>query len=159
MLPANWRAGLAAAVGEGVFVTPAIDGVVLAVGRDLQGDGDYARLVPPLLERLSATFGHAAWFVSHDEAEVHGWGLGRRGELVRAYVHAADRGELLWHGDVTDTEQLLGCFEADPRDHSDDPSWWPDERIVMRLAGEWAIDPTRLGERALPPSAGLLGRL
>lgn len=159
VLPANWSDGLDAAAREGVFVAPPIDGVVLAVGADLHGDGDYARIVPPLLEHLSATFGRAAWFLSHDEAEHHGWGLAQDGELLRAYAWTEEDGELLSHGEPTDAERLLGCFVDDPRDRSDAPGWWPDEAVVMRVAGEWAIDPSRLGRRELPPSCGLLGRL
>ncbi|MCR9245332.1 MAG: hypothetical protein NXI31_09890 [bacterium] len=160
LMPANWRAGLEAAQDEGVFVTPAIAGVVLAVGVDLRGNGDYASLVPPLLARLSETFGRAAWFSTHDGVEHHGWGLGERGAVARAYAYTEQDGTVLNQGEITDTEHLLGCFVDDPRDQSDDTEkWWPDERLVLRMAGEWAIDPSRIGERGLPASAGLLGRL
>lgn len=160
VLPANWQAGLEAAASEGVFVTPPVAGVVLAVGADLYGDGDYARIVPALLERLSRTFGRAAWFHTHDGLEHHGWGVAHDGELVRAFAWTETDGNVLWQGEVTDTEQLLGCYVDDPRDRSDDPmKWWPDEALVLRIAGEWSIDPGSLTARALPPSAGLLGRL
>jgi len=158
VMVANWQSG--AAAEEGVFVSPAIDGWVLVVGPDLCGDGDYGRLVPALLERLSAAQGEAAWFVNHVDAEHHGWALARGGDIVRAYAWAGDDREVLWLGEVTDAERELGCFVDDPRDQSDDEvKWWPDESHVLAIAGRWTVDPSRLAARGLPASAGWIGRL
>lgn len=158
--PANWRSGLAHARERGVFVTPALDGWVLAVGEDLRGDQQEDRLVPELLQRLSATFGKAAWFATHAQGERHGWALGERGELVRGYAFDGERGHVFWSGDVTDAERELNCFVDDPRDHSEDEvKWWPDERIVLAMAAAWSLDPRTLGERGRGVSAGWHGRL
>lgn len=157
VLPANWFAGLQAE--EGVFVTPSIDGWVLAVGDDLRGNGDYARVVPALIERLSAVCGEAAWFVTHDEAEHHGWALARRGQVERAFVWAGDDAEVLWLGEVTAAERDIGCYVDDPRDQSEDGGWWPDDRHVLRIAARWSVDPSRLAAGGRSPSVGCLGRL
>lgn len=158
--PANWAAGLDAVGHEGVFVTPSIDGYVLAVGSDFHGNGDYGAIVEPLLQRLSSTFEEAAWFVTHDEAEHHGWALARRGKLLRAYAYQEEDGEVLWQGEVTDVERALDCFVDDPRDRSDDGAkWWPDEATVLRIAARWTVDPSGIAARSLPLSCGWLGRL
>lgn len=165
VLPANWAAGLAEAQQEGVFVTPAIDGWVFAVGADLRPDrrvdgADVGAFVTPLLERLGAAFGGAAWFLTDATTERHGWALATRQELSRGYAFDGDLGHVFWHGDLTDAERELDCFVDDPRDTSDDEvKWWPDERTVLSLAAAWSIDPRRLAQRSSAESAGFLGRL
>ncbi len=159
-LPANWTAGLAEAERQGVFVAPAVDGWVFAVGADLRPapGAEHDRLAP-LLESLSRTFGRAAWFAAHDDAEVHGWMLAERGRLRRAYAFAGEHGHTLWLGEVTDDERRLGCFVDDPRDGSDDEvKWWPDSRIVLQHAAAWTLDPRRLGTGAARPGHGWVGR-
>jgi len=161
VLPANWATGLAGVQQEGVFVTPAIDGWVLAVGGDLRGDGqDVGGFVTPLLERLGAAFGGAAWFRTDAANERHGWALATRQELARGYAFDGEQGHVFWHGDLTDAERELDCFIDDPRDTSDDEvKWWPDEQIVLSLAAAWSLDPRRLAGRSSAASAGFVGRL
>ncbi|MBX3464300.1 MAG: hypothetical protein KF830_14105, partial [Planctomycetes bacterium] len=161
VLPANWSAGLAGVRHAGVFVTPPVGGFVLAVGADLRGAGaDLAAFVPPLLERLAAAFGRAAWFLTDAAAEHHGWALAADGALVRGYAHDGVAGELFWHGEVTAAERRLGCFLADPRDRSEEAgAWWPDERIVCDLAAAWSVDPRRLDGAGAAPGSGWVGRL
>ena len=160
VLPANWRSGLTEAAERGVFVTPAVGGWVFAVGPDLRGASpDVGGFVAPLLERLSAAFEEAAWFATDSAAEQHGWALARHGELVRGYAFDGGNGHVFWHGEVTDAERALQCFVDDPRDQSDDDvKWWPDERIVLALAGAWSLDPARLGEARSPAGVGWFGR-
>ncbi|MBL8728131.1 MAG: hypothetical protein JNM25_06855 [Planctomycetes bacterium] len=161
VLPANWAAGLAEVQRQGVFVTPCVDGWVLAVGADLRADGaDLGGFVTPLLERLGAAFGGAAWFLTDAAGERHGWALATRQALVRGYAYDGERGHVFWHGEVTAAEQELDCFVDDPRDNSDDEiKWWPDERVVLSLAAAWSLDPRRLAGRGGAPSVGCVGRL
>lgn len=160
-LPANWCDGLRQAGELGVFVSPPVSGHVFAIGADLSLAPQAA--LPALvqrLERLSATFGRAAWFTTFDDAEVHGWLFAERGELRRGYVFSAAAGHVFWHGDPTDAERTLGCFVDDPRDTSDDEvKWWPDTDVVCRLAATSSLDPRRLAECAAPPATGWYGRL
>ena len=160
VLPANWRAGLDEVRERGVFVTPAVDGWVFAVGRDLlAADGDDAALVAPLLEQLSRTFGGAAWFAADRDAERFGWALALGGELQRGYAFAGEHGEVWSSGAVTAAERAAGCFVDDPRDQSDDEvKWWPDLAIVQRIAAAWSLDPSRLDERDGQAGCGCVGR-
>lgn len=161
VLPANWASGLAEVRQAGVFVTPAIDGWVLAVGADLRAErGDVGAFVLPLLQRLGAAFGGAAWFLTDPGGERHGWALATRREVVRGYAYDGEHGHVFWLGDVTDAERELDCFVDDPRDQTDDAvKWWPDQLHVLGLAAAWSIDPRRLPERARGASAGWVGRL
>lgn len=154
VVPSGWRHGLAESATAGVFVTPPIDGFVLAVGKDL----GLAALDPAFVAPLGARFGRAAAFVCDEELEVFGWALAD-GETVRVYAYDGDAGHVLWEGDVTPDERELGCFVDDPRDGSDDTEkWWPDAALVRALAARWSVDPAGLGARGLPPSAGWFGR-
>ncbi len=159
VLPANWRAGLAEVEHQGVFVTPVVKGHVLAVGGDLQlRDSADAERFAALVERLSKTFGSAAWFTTDDGHEVHGWMRAERGELLRGYAFWGDAGHVFWRGDVTEAERALGCFVDDPRDSSDDDvKWWPDTRVVCAVAAAWSVDPSRLQGLAAP-AVGFCGR-
>lgn len=161
VLPANWASGLADVQQHGVFVTPPVDGWVLAVGADLRGDGvDPGAFVTPLLARLGQAFGGAAWFVTDAAAERHGWALATRDELVRGYAYDGERGHVFWHGEVTAAERELDCFVDDPRDQTDDEvKWWPDEHIVRDLAAAWSLDPRRLAGSTAAPATGWVGRL
>ena len=161
MLPANWAAGLREARQQGVFVTPAVDGWVYVVGRDLDGDGrDVAAFVTPLVERLAGRFGGAGWFRCDGGVERHGWALATADGLVRGYAYDGELGHVWSHGEVTAAEAELGCFIDDPRDRSDDEvKWWPDERTVLDLAAAWSGDPRRLGAGTAAPATGWVGRL
>ena len=159
VLPANWAGGLADAARAGVFVTPAVDGIVLASGADVAA----AALEPTLLElleRLSRAFGSAAWFHCDTGGDEFGWAIATGGEVVRAYAYSGEHGHVAWHGEVTPQERALGCFVDDPRDRSDDElKWWPDRRTVHALAAAWSLDPDTLGGRTAARSAGAVGRL
>lgn len=162
LLPANWRAGLAAVKSEGVFVTPSIDGFVLVVGRDAcPAMGNLPEFVQQWLERLSQRFGEAQWYRSERACDQHGWAVAHHGVLSRAWCWDGEEDEVTWqHGEPTRAEAGLGFFVDDPRDRSDAVhKWWPDGASVRRLAAAWSLAPHELGCRGLPPSRGAIGRL
>jgi len=160
VLPANWASGLTEVESAGVFVTPVVDGWVLAVGRDLARIAHEPARIEAMLTLLGETFGAACWFATDEQAEFHGWARAERRELVRGYAFAGDDGHAWWHGDITEHEHRLNCFVDDPRDQSDDEvKWWPDRRTVLALAGAWSVDPSRLADRDLPAGVGCVGRL
>ena len=160
VLPANWRAGLAACREAGVFVTPPVGGFVMVCGRDLAGRADLEADVLPLLAQVSRRFGRAAWFRSDSTNDRFGWALAERGAIVRAYAYDGEHGHVLWVGEVTEAERAIGCFVDDPRDRSDDEvKWWPDRRLVHAMAAHWALDPDRLPELGGAAAVGAIGRL
>lgn len=159
--PTNWEHGLAAAAEGGLFVTPSIDGVVFAAGRDaFPCPGDERRRIGETLLALAGAFGDSLWFATHDGVDYHGWAAARGPRLVRGYAYDGDNSAVVWEeGPVTSAEAELGFFAEDPRDTSGDAlQWWPQSRDVLRLAGSLGADPTQI-PCAGAPCRGLLGRL
>lgn len=148
---ANWQSGIAAADHTGVYVTPALDGWVLAVSPSLPSLGSdderWRRAVAPMARH----FPELQYFATHRIVEYHAWARFRDGELVRAYAYLGESGETLTDfGALTDEEAELGLdFPSDPsdRDWEADDRSVPTERNVTDLAGLWSLDPTALDQR------------
>lgn len=158
---ANWQSGLRTALRTGLFVTPAVDGIVYAAGRDaFPCPGDELRRIGEALLRLSATFGDALWFATHDGVDYHGWAAARGTKLLRGFAYDGDGTEVLWdEGPVTAAEAGLGFFVPDPRDTSGDGLlWWPQSSDVLALAQALGADPSAI-QCGSGPCRGLLGRL
>ena len=159
-LPANWAAGLDGAVTSGAFATPDLDGHVLVIGRDIAALADDLPRLEALLIGLADAFGRAAWFVSDEPQDVHGWAFAARGRLQRGYLYSEQGGHVWWHGELTDDEHALGCFVDDPRDSSEDEhKWWPDRALVWQLAARSSFAPAALAAAHRATGRGLLGRL
>jgi hypothetical protein len=152
-----WEAGVDAAYGDGhgmVFVTPVVDGWVLALG-------SVGRLaMRERVERLSREFGETQGFSTHRGASAGTWVLARGGHVVRS-AEFAD-GELLHsEGELTSVERELGMRSEEAeatRAASDEPPIL-DEDEVLRVAGAWSVDPSTLDRRQEPRAFGLLGQL
>lgn len=152
-LPANWETGLPCAWEEGrIFLSPCLDGYVLAVGVDALDERREA------LARLAARFPEVQYFGTHRVAEYHCWARYAGGALERGYCYVGERGEATWDaGAMTDAERELG-FEAFPKggEAADwDSAAFPDEEDVLRLAAAWGVDPL-FREKSYPPGVGLI---
>lgn len=147
--PANWKTGLAAAEGPGgqVFVSPSLDGWVLAVGLLELGE-DRA-----LLERLAAEFEEVQFFATHRVTEHHAWLRYQKGALVRDYCYSGDQGAVERDaGALTPEEQALG-FGRFPRKGDAGGESFPCEEDVLDIAAAWGADP-RFARKKDPPSTG-----
>lgn len=153
--PANWRTGIAAAYGNGAFVSPPIDGWVLVVSSEIPGlgtDSDpagWGRALSP----VAARFSELQYFTTHRVVDYHAWARFEQGELSRAYAWLGEQGEVLEDfGNPTDEEIELG-FEAHPSQDDEEEGWRsetyrePRESDVMYLAGLWSLDPSDLDQR------------
>ena len=128
---ANWTTGLAAveAQPEGrVFVSPVLEGWVLAVG------GPQAQL-----------------FVSHRTSNCFGWELYENGQCRRRY--ACLDGQVESVGELTPQERALGFDRFPTPENADTCETLPDEEDVLDIAAAWGVDP-RFEKAAYPPSAG-----
>lgn len=138
---ATWSEGVEAAyeAGGAVFVTPPVDGWVLALGRFGSGwDSDED------LAGLSRRFGEAQLFGTHRVSGYDEWQRWIDGEPVRRYAFA--------------DEVLFDEGEREGADaHEEDDDWWPDEEVTIAKAREWSVDPTTLDERTDLAPTGLLG--
>lgn len=168
-----WNDGVDASYAEEdvVFVTPPIDGWVLAVGTSLcelgeSGEAPFAQFAADVSRKLDGR--EVQYFVSHRIIEAQGWARCRRGEVERAYCYLGESGEVLSdEGAPTREEQQLGFrfFDARVEEASSDEYWdrtdleYPSEDHVMRLAGAWSVDPSAIEDRGVEFPSGLCGRL
>ncbi|HEX5323713.1 MAG TPA: hypothetical protein VFW40_08000, partial [Capsulimonadaceae bacterium] len=111
-VPCSWDDGLEAAyAGEGLFISPPVDGWILAAG-DLSPTPEEEGFLGSL-EDLSRQFGEAQYFINLRIAEYFGWSKARNGALVRAYAWLGERGEIvLDRGQMDDAESGLGLTRA-----------------------------------------------
>ena len=144
-----------------VFVTSPVRGWVLCVGQTLFAFAD-ARppLFGDLVARLSAELRcDVQFFCTHRIVEAYGWARALEGKLVRAYLYVGESGEtVVNYGMPTPDELHLGFALFSPG-AADQPNGgqisYPTEEDVLRLAGRWSLNPTKLP----PMNDGLLGEL
>jgi hypothetical protein len=90
---ATWQQGVeeeAYAVEGIVFVTPPLQGWVLAAGVSLFSPDDVSPYVRPLIERLSSQFGEAQYFATHRVVEFHVWASASSGRLSRGFAYLGE---------------------------------------------------------------------
>ena len=145
--PANWTTGLAHAGYQGrVFVSPALDGYVLAVGLWAEDLED----MPGRTERLVDSFPEVQLFGTHRISDYHYWTKYVDGKVDRNY-NCQDAGVVRDEGDLTPEELALG-FERFPRADRES-GWFPGEEDVLDIAAAWGVDP-RFQRKTYPPSVG-----
>lgn len=152
----GWSQGVGAPEGE-VFATPPLDGWVLVVGAfpEILGEGD--EMAVALVSKLSSELGtEVQYFGTHRVVEYHAWVRAKTGEVSRAYAYLGERGETLFRmGEQSAEEKALGFnfFDNKSPEAEDDAYWerddlsYPDEEDVMKVAGQWSINPAELEER------------
>jgi hypothetical protein len=148
----GWQEGIDAAYNKGMFVTPPIMGWVLAVSRSLPEIPDKALpdQLSPLVKSLGEKFPDVQYFGTHRVVEYHGWLRATGGEITRCYAFLGETGKTLRNdGKRSEEETRLDLIYNDSR--------FPDEHDVMRLAGAWSVDPSKLDELKLEKSLGYLG--
>ena len=145
--PANWTTGLAHAGYQGrVFVSPPLDGYVLAVGLWAEDLED----VPGRTERLVDSFPEVQLFGSHRISDYHYWTKYVDGKVVRGYI-CQDAGAVRDEGNLTPEKLALG-FERFPGADRES-GWFPGEEDVLDIAAAWGVDP-RFQKKVYPPSVG-----
>ena len=165
--PSNWKNGIDKAYEDAIFITPAIDNWTLIVGMGLPtGDSkESIDQVSDLLNRLSKQFGEAQFFCTHRVVEYHCWIKSTNGKIDRIYSYLGESGEnIVIKGQPTEIEKkynLIDTFseEAENNDYFDKEDLvFPDEQLVMTIAGNWSIDPTLLDKRTDIKGLGLIRR-
>jgi hypothetical protein len=143
-----------------VFVTPPVDGWVLAVlGVDIASDDGLGSAALDLAA-LSGRFGEAQKLATQHVVEYHEWQRWVDGKPVRRYCYIGESGEICFdegaripaEGNVAsaaDLEAIADDAELDPN--------YANEELVMAVARAWSVDPTTLEERDDLPPDGLLG--
>jgi hypothetical protein len=164
----NWEVGIDKAYNGSVFITPTINGWILACGWGLpHGDTkEGIAEVKNILQTLSKEFGEAQFFCTHRVTEYHCWIKALNGEVKRVYSYLGESGEnIAIEGEPTDFEKTLklaNTFSAEAKDQKyfeREDIVWADEETVMKVAEHWSIDPTQLENRKdISPGLGLLGQ-
>lgn len=172
-IPVSWSQGMEVVGGNhddcpaewgelaGVFITPMVRGWRLAVGHYL-GAGplvrpdedlrtDWRRVVS-WCRRLSRVFGETHAFTDQAQMNWYSWILASGGSILRQAVY--EDGELLSNrGQPSGVEaRLISRFRPDEVQSR----WQPDVGYVPRIAGEWSINPWRIGPRTRTAGRGFV---
>lgn len=163
----NWSSGLENAYNNSVFITPQIGDWILAVGEGIPaGDSEESiNEVKDILQKLSKEFAHAQFFCTHRVVEFHCWINAENGIVKRVYSYLGESGEnIAIEGEPTEAESeynLINTFseEATQDDYFDrEDLEYPDEELVMEIAGKWSVNPTTIEDRDDIKGLGLTGK-
>ena len=167
--PCNWNAGIGTVydrrLGEThLFVTPPVNGWTFVVGLPLpQPVGrSFVDKATPLLVGLGGRFVEVQYYLAYPPGDFFAWARMIDGRLVRAFA-VGDEGVIWSKGKTTKEERALGLklFELrGVRDRKGDAGGplilHPTEDHVMRVAGKWSLDPTKLGPASAPLGLGVI---
>ena len=169
----NWKTGIDSAYEKGIFITPAIDGWTLVCGWGLENTGlakitlkkESFDTLKVVLKTLSNAFGEVQFFLTHRVVDTHCWIKSIKGEILRAYCISGEIGEvIICEGKPTDFEKnyhIDSSFDGQEAYYSKvgyKNATYLDEEFVMKVAGNWSIDPTQLDKRPdLFGKFGLIG--
>jgi hypothetical protein len=147
-----------------VFVTPPVDGWVLA----LLSDSEEAAATAESLARLSTQFGEVQRFASHRFVSYVEWQLWINGQPVRRWAYDGSRDEILLDDGGREPVEVGAPSRSDldalyeRLDHRDldDPLWdqMPgDEEQVFAVAAAWSVNPETFDDRDDLADTGILG--
>ena len=148
-----WRDGvdLAYLTDDRVAVTPPLPGAggttwVLAVGRWLLRPST----VLDVTELSGVLHTEVQFFATHRVTELHRWQRSVAGEPIRVFGYVGQTGEVTsWLGEPDAAELGAGL----PNELDEETTVLVSEPDVLKVAGAWSIDPTRLEGR---PATGAL---
>ena len=170
-----------------VFISPPLNGWVMAISTDwpyptIETQQEIGRKFDLLFSRLMKRFDDVQFFGRHRVSDFATWARAVNGEPKRLFGWIGSNGEVFMNfGDQTPEEAKLGLvdltglslqdstdaiFKAAEEDGEKQDAGeesarraFPDEDVVVELAGLWSIDPSMLHEQDIPPGVGLAARL
>lgn len=163
----NWKSGIDSAYNDGIFITPLIGQWTIAVGVKLSnGQLEDINKLERILNKLSSEFGEAQSFGTHRVVEYHHWIKSVNGIITRTYSYIGESGEnLKVFGELTKPEIGLNLFNSLSKEAESDKYWeredldYADEELVMKIAENWSVNPTKLTERKdIKKELGLIGK-
>lgn len=169
--PCNWSSGIGTVYDDAlgsdhVFVSPPVNGWTFVVGLALPHPigRTFTDKCTPVLTRLGRRFVEVQYFFAYPPIDMFAWARFLDGRLVRAFA-IGDSG-IIWNkGRSTKEERALGFKLLDFRgikgrkgDAGGEIVFYPTEEHVLRLAGRWSEDPTKLDAdtAAASPSLGYI---
>ena len=163
----NWKSGIESAYNNGIFITPLIGQWTLAVGIKLSnGELKDINKLEKTLNKLSSEFGEAQSFGTHRVVEYHHWIKSINGKITRTYSYIGESGEnIKVFGELTEPENGLNLINTFSKEAEAENYWeredldYADEELVMKIAENWSINPTKLTERKdIKNELGLIGK-
>lgn len=169
-IPANWNSGIGTVyddrLGEHhVYVTPPVDGWCFVVGLSLPypSSANFADKHTPLMVGLGGRYRDVQYFFTYPLIDYFAWARVADGRYLRAFA-IGDNGVVVNQGRVTREERALGLKLFELRgvrgrkgDAGGELILHPTEDHVLRLAGAWGIDPSKLDRRGTEHGLGLVG--
>jgi len=166
---ANWRSGIATTYDDRfsdslLFVSPPVDGWSFVVGIALPTPVGrrFVDKAMPLLLDLAKIYPEVQYFVTCPPIGLTAWARLAGGRLMRAY--AAGEDGVLWNkGKASKDEPAVATRARAGRARTgedvgaEDPAHVPGEDDVLRLAGLWSLDPTKLEQVGRKLGPGLIG--
>lgn len=169
--PANWSTGLGIVYSDKlaenhIYISPPVNGWTFVVGLPLPhplGSGFVDKSLP-FLHDLGAQFTEVQYYFAYPPIDYFAWARVINGRLVRAFA-IGDDGILWSKGKPTPEEKAINLRLVDLRsgrgrksNPNDAILLHPTEDHVLRLAGKWSIDPTRIDMAPCDPALGYVGR-
>lgn len=158
----NWENGIKYGYEKGIFITPEINGWILVLGIDIS-DLETEE-TKDILKKTSKEFGECQIFLTHRIVEYHFWGLARNGKIERLYSYVGESGEnMIIDGEPTEIERNYNLVDSFSDEAKEDRYWEredieiPDEETVMKIAENWSINPSKIGEYQNIGGIGLIG--
>ena len=166
--PSNWKSGIENAYENSVFITPQIGEWTLAVGMGLPlGDSQESiEKLEKVLNELSSEFGEAQFFGTHRVVEYHNWMKSVNGKMERIYSYVGESmANIKVYGKPTEPESNLNLFNSLSEEAKSDEYYdredldYADEELVMKIAENWSVNPTKLTERTdIKTELGIIGK-
>ncbi len=167
----NWQLGINQAYEEGrVYITPSIGEWTIAVGWglamfDAKDEKDEIENYKKLINKVSAVFDEAQLYVSYRVSDYYLWAISKNGELKRMYGYIGGGGiNLVIEGELSEIEKKYNFVNTFSEEAKNDSYFeredidFPDEDIVMEIAGAWGINPGELEERTdIKKELGIIG--
>lgn len=165
----NWNSGIGtvydADMGENrLFVSSPVAGWVFVVGHPLPHPHGRAFVdkCTPLLTGLGERFAEVQYFASYPELDLFAWAKLSSGRLIRAFG-VGDEGVIWTRGRTTREERTLGLRLFELRgvrgrkgDAGGELLMHPTQEHVMRLAGQWSLNPTLIEQLQTSPALGTI---
>lgn len=142
---ANWESGLDAVYEDmfsKVFVSPVINGYVLAVGYVPFGVMKSVEQELKALDKIAAQVDEMTCFTTQRTVDIHVWAKYVAGKLIRGYGWIGESGDIyLNRGEITPEEINLGFTNLIQNPECDwDTVDIPDEEYVMNISAAWGVD-------------------
>lgn len=163
----NWKSGIESAYNNRIFITPLIGEWTLVVGMKLvNGQLEDINKLEKILNKLSLEFGESQSFGTHRVVEYHHWIKSMNGKIIRTYSYIGESGKnIKVFGELIEPEIGLNLINTFSKEAESDKYWeredlvYADEELVMKIAKNWSINPTKLSERKdIKKELGLVGK-